>query len=519
MDLAGPSQSPEAAPSAPPRVQVGSKDFADHRLPSRCDLRIFLREQGVPVAPPSPFDEMIRRLGSRHEVGELTRLQPVVNLGAGAPEQRAQAMREAIADGAPVIYKGLLALDTELGGVPVTVSATPDFLIAGPAGYTIRESRLAGASGRAPRPEVALGLQLAGWLLRETLEHEPVALEVGTQSGAVVTIDDDGGERARVLLADLARLKNRVNDFGPPPYEPVNWFKCHACSFVRYCWARAVDRLDAACVPAIDESLARALHERGVDTAAQLVKTFDVDQLAALERQTESGAQPLGAEAADVVLRATRAFASGHEEVLAAPDLPLSDNYVAFDCEGLPPQFDELDRVYVWGVQVFGTLPSPYTAAMATAGADGDRAGWLGFLAEVGALFGYYGDIPFVHWLDDEPTAVARYVERFGDPDGVAARVQRNLVDIERVMRGSIVLPLASNSLKSVSRFCGSRRELDQHGRDWSLAKYIETVETADEFQRGGLVGQVQANNREDLEATYIVLKWLLARAADGQAQ
>jgi len=497
------------------RVQLHAKDLLDHRRPSRCDLRIYLREQHTPVAPPSPFDEMIRRLGQRHEVAELTKLQPVVNLGVGSLEQRAQWTRDEVGKGAPVIYQGVLMLETELGGMPATVVAEPDFLVASGTGYAMRESRLAGRATQQEHLEVVLALQAAGWLFRETLEQEPAALEVATGSGAIIAVVDDGGAQALGQLAHLAQLKRLVADLAPPPFEPVNWLKCQACAFVRYCWVRAVERYDVACIPAIAEPLARALHEQGVTGAARLVEAFDDESLAAFVRPAAGGDAPVGEEAAVGILRSARAFASGREEVFATPDVLLSDNYAVFDSEGLPPQFDELDKVYVWGMQVYGTLPSPYTAAMATGDPDGDRIGWVGFLTEAAALFEYYGDIPFVHWLDDERRAIDRYVARYGDPDGVAARVLANMIDLEVVMRESIAVPLPSNSLKAISKYAGSKRDLDQYGRDWSLAKYIEVVETGDEFQRSGLVGQVQSNNREDLEATNAVLRWLLSRAAE----
>lgn len=493
------------------RLLLSGKDFAYHLRPSPCDLRVYLREQAAPVAPPSPFDDMISRLGRRHEVVELTRLQPVVNLSDGSFDERARQTRSEVANRAEVIYQGVLKIDSVVAGQPATLVASPDFLVRGASGYAIRDSRLAADAVKDPHHEVVLRLQLAGHLFRETLGQEPTGLEVATGRGAVVNVDDDGGVRALEQLAHLARLKRLTE----PPYEAVDWFKCHACAFVRRCWREAVDRGDVACLTVVDESLARALHEQGVDTVALLLETFDRDALAALGGSGPAGSRALGNEAADAVLRAAQAIQSGRDDLFALPDPPLSDNYVAFDSEGLPPQFDELDRVYVWGIRVFGTLPSPYTAAMATGDPDGDYIGWFGFLTEAAALFGYYGDVPFVHWRDDERLAVERYIERHGDPDGVAARVLANLVDLEEVMRRSVVLPLSSNSLRAVSRYAGAQRELDQYGRDWSMAKYIEVVETGDEFQRSGLVGQVQTNNREDLEATYVVLRWLLARAAE----
>jgi predicted RecB family nuclease len=513
-----PSQPVAGAPGQGPapdtrgdRLLLSGKDLAYHLRPSPCDLRVYLREHGAPVAPPSPFDDMISRLGRRHEVVELTRLQPVVNLSDGPLDERARQTRSEVANRAEVIYQGVLKIDSVVAGLPATLVAIPDFLVRGTSGYAIRDSRLAAGVAQEPHQEVVLRLQLAGHLFRETLGQEPTGLEVATGRGVVVNVDDDAGVRALERLAHLARLKR----LKAPPYEAVGWSKCHACAFVRSCWREAVDRGDVACLPVVDESLARTLHGQGVDTVAMLLETFDRDALAALGGSSPAGSEALGNEAADAVLRAARALQSGHDDLFALPDLPLSDNYVAFDSEGLPPQYDELDRVYVWGIRVFGTLPSPYTAAMATGDPDGDYIGWFGFLTEVAALFGYYGDLPFVHWGDDERLAVERYIERHGDPDGVAARVLTNLIDLEELVRSSVALPLPSNDLRAVSRYAGAQRELDQYGRDWSLAKYMEVVETGDEFQRSGLVGQVQTNSREDLEATYVVLRWLLARAAE----
>jgi predicted RecB family nuclease len=495
------------------RLQLSARDFVDHRRPSRCDLRIYLREHGAPVAPPSPFDEMIRRLGRRHEVSVLTALQPVVNLSEGTREQRLQWTRDEIGKGAQVIYQGVLACDTELGGQPCTVVGTPDFLIGGPTGYAIRESRLATNASQQEHLEVVLQLQLYGWLMRQSLEQEPTSLEVATGADKVLAVVDDGGEQALRHLAHLAQLK-RLDE---PPYEPVEWFKCHACAYVRHCWPAAVARRDVACLPAVDEGLARALHDRGVDTAEQLLAALDEPGLALVERPAGGGSVPVG-DAATAIMRSARAFVSGEEELVDTPDLLLSDNYVVFDCEGLPPQFDEFDKIYLWGMRVFGTLPSPYTAAMASSGPDGDRAGWEGFVRELDALFAYYGDIPVIHWLGDERQAVERYIARHGDPRGSAERLLDNLIDLAPMMERTVALPLPGGSLKTVARWVGQRREYDDYGRDWALAKYVEVVETSDESQRFALVGQVQAHNRDDLEATYSILKWLLARAAEPHA-
>src|SRR4029453_4534983 len=78
-------------------------------------------------------------------------------------------------------------------------------------------------------------------------------------------------------------------------------------------------------------------------------------------------------DAAKLILRNARVFVTGKELLLKKPDIPVFDNYVMFDLEGLPPQFDELQKVYLWGMQVFGETPTDYICSTAAFGVAGDR--------------------------------------------------------------------------------------------------------------------------------------------------
>jgi len=45
------------------------------------------------------------------------------------------------------------------------------------------------------------------------------------------------------------------------------------------------------------------------------------------------------------------------------------------------------------------------------------------------------------------------------------------------------------------------------------MAKYIEAVETEDLGQREAVMNEILDYNREDLEATWAVLKWLKSKS------
>jgi hypothetical protein len=113
---------------------------------------------------------------------------------------------------------------------------------------------------------------------------------------------------------------------------------------------------------------------------------------------------------------------------------------------------DELEKIYLWGVKVYGERPSAHLVPQAGFGVEGDREGWDSFLRLASRLFAEYGDIPFVHWGSYERAKLRLYLDRYGDRDGTAARLLDQLVDLLDVVRESVVFPLPSLSLSGVSR-------------------------------------------------------------------
>ncbi len=183
-----------------------------------------------------------------------------------------------------------------------------------------------------------------------------------------------------------------------------------------------------------------------------------------------------------------------------------------FDLEGLPPHLDELEKIYLWGMQVFGETPGRYRAACAAFGESGDRQGWEALLNEAKAIFDGYGDIPWVHWHHYEKTNLNRYIERFGDINGIAGRVKKNLLDLLPITQASVALPLPSYSLKVIEKYIGFKRTQTEFGGEWSMAKYIEATESDDEKQRVALLDEIKKYNEEDLAATWAVLQWLQSK-------
>ena len=361
-------------------------------------------------------------------------------------------------------------------------------------------------------PEILLQVELYGWLYEKTCGTAPLRLQVHSGTGEIVEVPYDGGQRVLQELERALALKQLQSE----PYEPVGWSKCLGCGYTDRCWTMAEQKCDVSRVCGVDQSLARALRAGGICTFKDLLDQYDVDKLAEFKRPWGKKEQRVGKSAA-MILRFAEAMRTGKEEILAVPAILDAPNYVMFDLEGMPPYLQELDKIYLWGTQVFGEQPSEFMFAVARLGPDGDKEAWFAFLSNAKKIFERYGDTPWVHWSPYERDKIKKYAGRYGDVDNVAGRVIKNLLDLLEITRDSMVLPLPSLSLKVVEDYVGFERKEDEYGGTWAMATFIEATETNDEGERKQLIDRILSYNREDLEATWAVFQWLRTKRPGSQ--
>jgi len=491
-------------------MRLTATDIHGYYRPSLCPVRVYLRNRGLAESPPSPYEEVLERLGLKHEKEHLATFAAVVDLTGGALEERAKRTLEEVAKGTSVIYQGVLQAFTSLDGVDCEVVGRPDFLIRLANGeYAVRDSKMSRRITEKDHPEILLALDLYGWLYEKTFGRPPARLEVHSGTGEVIEVAYHGGSAALAALEQVLGSARATNE----PYSPVGWTKCNGCGYRDRCWPAAESRRDVALVQGVDQGLAVALRGEGITTYDQLLEGFDERRLVELKRPYGTTMRKVGTAAVSI-LRNARALASGKEIVIQPPAVPRFPDYVMFDLEGLPPQLDETERIYLWGMQVYGGKPSDYLANVAGFGPGGDRQGWEDFLSQAKRLFDEYGDMPFVHWHHYEKTHLDMYVERFGDRNGVAARIHKNLLDLLPIARQSFALPLPSNSLKVVEKYVGFERKLVEYRGDTAMARFIEATETDDEKHRAEVMGEILEYNCEDLAALWAVLQWLKSRGS-----
>ena len=70
-------------------MRLTASDFYRYYRPSKCELRIYLREQGIAQQPPSAYEEVLLRLGPRHEERHLATFPSFVDLREGTTQPAA----------------------------------------------------------------------------------------------------------------------------------------------------------------------------------------------------------------------------------------------------------------------------------------------------------------------------------------------------------------------------------------------------------------------------------------------
>ena len=492
-------------------LRLSPTDIASLYRPSPCDRRVLLRHRGEREAEPSAYDIVLRRLGQQHEEAHLRNYGELIEIAKFPRDERSAVTLDAIAQKVPAIYQPTFIVQICIDGIELTIEGIPDLIVLDDGGYIVRDVKMARRIDQNHHPEILLQLQLYGWLFQQSCGQSPKSLQVWGGTNEITEIPFDGGAAA---LAELKRLLTVIQSEAPS-YEPVGWSKCGGCGFHDKCWKEAETLNDVALILGVDQGLARKLHELGFDSTDKLLANFDAAKLSQLKRKIGKRQQNVGKVATKILQRAL-AMQNGAEQVLFSPSLPKGPNFVMFDLEGMPPQLHELEKVYLWGMQVFGEKPSPFISAVAGFGENGDRDGWFRFLREARKIFDAYGDLRFVHWAAYESIKLDLYLTRYGDADGTAIRVKKCLFDLLKATQESMVLPLPSFSLKEVEKHVGFKRTQTDFGGQWSMATFIEATETNDERKRRDLMGDILKYNEEDLAATWAVFQWLNSKVKQG---
>src|SRR5215216_7529244 len=180
-------------------MKFNASDVYIHYRPSRCERRVYLANLELERAPLSPYAEVLRNLGLRHERAHLESFSTVTDLSPFDLQERERKTLEAIAKGEAVIYQGVLKAQMTVRDLTVEVIGQPDFLIRDGNTYKIRDSKMSRRINEHDHPEILLQMGIYGWLYQEALGQLPSVLEVHNGLGEIAAISFDRQAAIRAI--------------------------------------------------------------------------------------------------------------------------------------------------------------------------------------------------------------------------------------------------------------------------------------------------------------------------------
>jgi len=185
---------------------------------------------------------------------------------------------------------------------------------------------------------------------------------------------------------------------------------------------------------------------------------------------------------------------------IGTPHLPeAGDPELFFDVESVPME----GLFYLMGLLVRRGKRMTFEYDLARQPED-EAAMWVSFLQRVDCIQGWV-----YHYGWYERTAVKTLMDRYGqDPRG--QMLLDRMIDLQRVLRDSVVLPLRGYSLKDIAPWLGFEWSGETRHADDSILEYLRWLQTG----RQKHLDHIVHYNEDDVRATVTVRDWLLTLPA-----
>jgi len=290
------------------------------------------------------------------------------------------------------------------------------------------------------------------------------------------------------ILALINEVIDTIDGDEPPPFITS---ACQGCRWRKVCLPLAEEMRDVSLLPGIRRDTWQALHASGLHT---------LDQVAALTLDELMQVDGMGRKGAPRLLAHARAYVEQRPVLLQPPRLaPPAPGEAFFDIEGFSSSNKNVDCYYLLGLLVRRGDEYVFEYDLAERPED-EREMWFSFLERVDALDG-----PVYHYGPYERTAIGRLVERHGG-GAPARRFLDRFVDLHRLVKSSVALPLHGYSLKQVAPWLGFEWTGFTQAAPESIVEYHRWLETGERQH----LEHVIVYNRDDVLATRVVRDWLL---------
>lgn len=442
---------------------------------------------------PNPFDELIIKLGVRHEWSVKRQLEKDNQLVEAVSPEHTKALMVA---GVEIIYQPKL-IDESL-----SIVGDPDFLIRTPSGdYQAADAKLARGEEDDDEKKNKKEIQIQLAIYRKLLGSALPALVLHS-NGVTSEIGDEANKLADKFLTSMRQILDQ-------PTKPAARYahsKCSICPYVGICKPEFEAKQELTLVYGITSQNAPHLEAQGITTIRQLA---DADPEAIADVSYLKGAD----KKLRAVLQAKSYFT---HETHRIGDIQIpGGTWVHFDLEDNPLNDSGEDHVYLWGL-----LKPPYNwSGFQYAWTDGheqDQAGWLEFLDILAELKVQYPDLVICHFSHHEVSKIKRYAKRYVMEEHpiVAWLLGENtpLFDIKKPIMEALVLPVMGYGLKPICKNEGLvnfQWSDDESGSQWSVVQYVNYLIEPLKDRREQMKKDILTYNFDDVMATRKLEEWL----------
>jgi uncharacterized protein len=511
------------------------------------------------LRPDRPFDvgfENLMARGERHEANVLAQFRAngleVVEIPSVGEPEAAAATREALEDGADVIYQGVLRRNGT-SGTPALLGR-PDFLIrAGlmprPDGvevatesYEVLDAKLA----RTAKARAVLQSAFYSQLLAELQSQPPrwVHLALGTGEFASFRFTEVGAyeRRIRRLLGEFADERaDQVPPADPYP-EPVE--HCAICRWRLNCTARRREDDDLSLVAGMTARQRLSLKAIGVTTRRGFAAlgrppelergSFEALERAQLQARLQVASEDDGQISYELLDPERDDFGAlvPNRGLLALPEPVVGDLF--FDIEGARYYSEdghEFGLQYLFGIVDTADVDEHgkprYTQIWAFDRA-GEKIAFEQLVDFVTARRERNPSLHVYHYNHYEPTSVeqlttlhdtreesvgrlmGRFATREEEVDGLFRLGV--FVDLYRVVRQGMRIGVESYSIKKLEPLAGYERRVDLRDATSHLIAFESALDEGDAQDDGDGQAVVAGYNEDDCRSTLALRDWLEAR-------
>jgi predicted RecB family nuclease len=447
----------------------------------------------------SAYVEALRAAG--REVVEIARGEPgLAGLRAGAEQTR-----KAMADGAEIVYQGVLFDGARWRGYSDFLERVEAPSAFGSWSYEVADTKLA----RRVKPYFLLQLCFYSELLAQVQGTAPESMHVvlGTQARESFRVAEFSAYyrsvKARFDRALLAEL-------GGTYPEPVE--HCGLCSWEAHCDARRAADDHLSQVANMRRSQTVRLRERGIATMAALAGASPEDRPARIGADTFATLR----EQAKLQVRQRQTGAVSYELLDLKADHgfarlpPPSEGDLYFDMEGDP--FFDGGLEYLFGVTEIVDGEPVFHAFWATDRGE-EKVAFEAFIDFVAERRRRTPELHVYHYAPYEPTALKRLMGLHATREDELDDLLRNhvLVDLYAVVRQGLRISQPSYSIKKVEAFYMGGRETEVGDGGDSIVAFEEYLDTRDD----ALLEAIERYNDDDCRSTWLLHRWLLDRRAE----